>query len=73
MDKEIQMLQERIAKLEFQNDQLATELSYLDALLRRIGFSEGLSSVKSAAYELNSAHEHLYEDGLPDEPPGLED
>ncbi len=73
MDKEIQVLLERISQLEFQNDQLAAELDYVDALLRRIGFTEGLESVKQAAQELSVAHEHLFEDGLPDEPPGVGD
>ena len=45
-------LLEKIAYLEFANDQLSTELSYVDRLLRAIGFSDGLKTVKSAAQEL---------------------
>lgn len=45
-------LLEKIACLEFANDQLSTELSYVDRLLRAIGFSDGLKTVKSAAQEL---------------------
>jgi hypothetical protein len=76
MDNEKKQLQDRICQLEFQNDQLVSELAYVDRLLRHIGFEHGLESVKAAACELAEAqiaHEHLYEDGLPDEPPGLED
>ncbi len=43
---------ERIAYLEFENDQLSTELHYVDKLLRAVGFSDGLSTVKQAAKEL---------------------
>jgi hypothetical protein len=73
---ENEKLQERIAQLEFQNDQLIAELEYVDQLLRSVGFAEGLKSVKSAAQEL-SEYEHnqnrLYEDGMPDSPPGLDE
>lgn len=42
----------RMARLEFINDQALAELAYLDKLLKRIGFSDGLSSVKTAAHEI---------------------
>jgi len=45
-------LLERIAQLEFQNDQLISEMQYIDTLLRKIGFANGLQSVKEAAREL---------------------
>jgi len=45
-------LLEKIAQLEFMNDQIATELQYVDRLLRSIGFIEGLKTVKKAAKEL---------------------
>lgn len=69
-------LQERIAKLEFENDQLRAELDYVDQLLRSVGFSDGLRSVKAAALELSEFErnqDRMFEDGLPDEPPGLDD
>ena len=73
---ETEKLLERIAQLEFLNDQLTAELHYVDRLLRSVGFSDGLNSVKSAAQELFD-YEHFYEkrfeEGLPDEPPGLDD
>jgi hypothetical protein len=69
-------LKERIAQLEFQNDQLTTELEYVDQLLRSVGFAEGLKSVKEAAQELAEYEDNqkrMYEDGMPDSPPGVED
>ena len=69
-------LLERIAQLEFLNDQLTAELHYVDRLLRSVGFSDGLNSVKSAAQELfdyEHAQDKRFEEGLPDEPPGLDD
>lgn len=71
-----QALRERIAHLESQNDQLVSELEYVDHLLRSIGFSDGLASVKSAAQELSEQENfqnRIFEEGLPNEPPGLED
>jgi hypothetical protein len=44
--------QKRVAYLEFVNDQLMTELKYVDSLLCTIGFPEGLETVKLAAKEL---------------------
>ncbi len=42
----------RISELETINDQLVTELSYLDQLLKQIGFEQGLVTLKAAAQEL---------------------
>lgn len=42
----------KIAYLEFINDQLLTELRYIDKLLRIVGFPSGLETVKSAAQEV---------------------
>jgi hypothetical protein len=69
-------LLERIAHLEFENDQLTSELEYVDKLLRSVGFTDGLTSVKSAALELSEyekTQDQLFEEGLPDQPPGLDD
>ena len=43
---------QKIAYLEFANDQLSTELHYVDKLLRAVGFTDGLTTVKQAAKEL---------------------
>lgn len=42
----------RMAALESMNDQLLAELAYLDRLMRQIGFSDGLKSVKETALEI---------------------
>lgn len=47
-----QKLRKQIAKLEFVNDQLLTELSDLDGLLQRSGFPHGLASLKQVALEI---------------------
>jgi len=45
-------LTKRIAMLESINDQLITEVSYLDNLMRLVGFSDGLKTVKATAQEI---------------------
>lgn len=47
-----QDLQKKIAKLESVNDQLSTEIAYIDELMRQVGFTEGLESLKTTAKEL---------------------
>jgi len=45
-------LLKKIALLESVNDQLSTEVSYVDNLMRLLGFSEGLATVKATAQEI---------------------
>jgi hypothetical protein len=45
-------LQQKIARLEFVHDQLETELTYVDGLLKSVGFPHGLESAKEVAIEL---------------------
>lgn len=45
-------LLKRISELESINDQLQTEIRYLDQLLREVGFEEGLETLKFAAKEM---------------------
>lgn len=45
-------LLKRIAVLESINDQLSTEVQYVDRLMRMLGFSDGLFTVKSTAQEI---------------------
>lgn len=45
-------LLKKIAYLESVNDQLSTEVIYVDHLMRLIGFSEGLITVKATAQEI---------------------
>jgi hypothetical protein len=44
--------EKKIAYLEFVNDQLTSEIHYVDKLLRLIGFPEGLETIKNAAEEV---------------------
>lgn len=44
--------EKKIAYLEFVNDQLISEIHYVDRLLRLIGFPEGLETIKSAAQDV---------------------
>jgi hypothetical protein len=50
-------LQKKIALLEFENDQLRTEVEYVDRLLKLIGFADGLETIKLAAQEILSQAE----------------
>jgi hypothetical protein len=45
-------VRKKLAYLEFVNDQLLAELRYLDEVMRAVGFSDGLRTVKIAAEEL---------------------
>lgn len=45
-------LLKKIAVLESINDQLSAEVEYVDRLMRMLGFSEGLLTVKSTAQEI---------------------
>lgn len=42
----------KISELESLNDQLQAEIRYLDNLLKKIGFQQGLITLKEAALEL---------------------
>lgn len=47
-----QELQREIARLETINDQLSAELDHVDQLMRMLGFSGGLETVKATAHEI---------------------
>ena len=49
---EHEKLVKRLAELESINDQLMSELEYLDSLMRSVGFTNGLATVKATAMEL---------------------
>lgn len=61
-----QQLLKKIAMLESINDQLVTEVNYVDGLMKMLGFSEGLRTIKATAQEIidqglledNSDEEH---------------
>jgi hypothetical protein len=46
------VLEKKINRLEFMNDQLEAELIYVDILLKSVGFPHGLTSAKEVALEL---------------------
>jgi len=46
------VLSKKIAELEFQHDQLLAELQYVDRLLRAVGFTDGLRTIKATALDL---------------------
>lgn len=48
-------LEKRVASLESQNDHLQTELDRLDQLMRTIGFTDGLATVRATAEEIIDA------------------
>lgn len=45
-------LLKKIALLESINDQLSTEISYVDYLMKMVGFSQGLITIKATAEEM---------------------
>lgn len=49
---QLKKLLNRVAYLEFVNDQIMSELIQTDKVLRSIGFQDGLKSVKQAAEEI---------------------
>ena len=46
------ILRQKVARLEFEHDQLLSELMHIDRLLRSVGFSEGLQTIKGVALEI---------------------
>lgn len=59
MSLDTKQLQKEIARLEFINDQLSMELSYVDELLRVVGFPEGLQTIKTVVQEVISEDDFL--------------
>lgn len=47
-----QELKREVARLESLNDQLTAEIHYVDQLMRMLGFSGGLATVKATANEI---------------------
>lgn len=45
-------LERKLAVLESINDQLAAELSYVDHLMRLLGFSDGINTIKATAIDI---------------------
>lgn len=57
-----EQLLKKMAKLESMNDQLLAELSYVDQLMRSVGFANGLETVKATAKELLLREGDVHED-----------
>jgi len=47
-----QQMQKRMAYLESMNDMLQAEISYLDTLMTKVGFTGGLAALKASAQEI---------------------
>lgn len=45
-------LEEEIARLESENDYLLTEIVSINELMQKVGFSEGIKTVKATAREM---------------------
>lgn len=41
-----------MAQLESINDQLVAEITYVDQLMRQVGFADGLKTIKNTALEM---------------------
>lgn len=54
-------IERKIAGLESINDQLISELAYVDKLMRDIGFSHGLETVKATAEEIQENPDLYFE------------
>jgi hypothetical protein len=54
-----EQLLKKVSELESINDQLQTEIRYLDQLLKKVGFSEGLKTLKFAAKEMIERDKNL--------------
>ena len=62
MEKET--LLKRVSELESINDQLVAEIRYLDQLLKKVGFAEGLKTLKLAANELIEENKNKEAEGF---------
>lgn len=54
---DIHELEEKKHELEVIRDKLWNELAYIDNLMRQVGFSNGLETVKATVEELLDGHE----------------
>lgn len=52
MDRQKTKLLKKMAQLETANDHLLTELAYINELMKKIGFDNGIATVKAAAESL---------------------
>lgn len=52
--KEPKELEQELARLESTHDHLSTELSNINDMLKKVGFQEGLETLKQAAKDLEA-------------------
>lgn len=57
-------LLKKLARLESMHDQLISELSMIDDLMRQVGFSDGLRTAKATALEIHQQGYHFEDDEL---------
>ena len=55
-------LEKRLAQLETVHDQLITELQYVDQLMKLVGFTNGISSLKESAHEFHQNGNKFFEE-----------
>lgn len=58
-NEEIEELKQKIAFLESMNDHLGMEMSYVDKLMKVIGFAGGLDTIKATANEIIKKGYHI--------------
>lgn len=51
-NNEMRQIEQEIAWLESVNDHLQTDLDFIDTILKKSGFPEGIDSIKTAALEM---------------------
>lgn len=59
---DIKELLKKKAQLETMNDQLMSELRYVDELMKSIGFTDGLATVKAAAEAMALMQDEIEEE-----------
>lgn len=59
---DIKELLKKKAQLESMNDQLMSELRYVDELMKSIGFTDGLATVKAAAEAMALMQDEIEEE-----------
>lgn len=60
--KQKEDLEKKLAKLEDEHLALIQELTYLDSLMRKIGFPGGISALKQTAQDFCNRDVHYYDD-----------
>lgn len=59
-ENEIEELENKIAHLESENEQLRSEMKHVDMLMKLVGFSRGLDTIKATANEIINKGYNIY-------------